>query len=39
MTEDIAATVWAALQIGTPDVLSDDAVARLHHRYATEYGQ
>ncbi len=39
MTEDVAATVWAALQIGVPDVLSDDAVARLHQRYTTEYGQ
>lgn len=39
MTEDVAATVWAALQIGTPDILSDEAVARLHHRYTTEYGQ
>jgi L-ribulose-5-phosphate 4-epimerase len=39
MTEDIAATVWAALQIGQPDVLPDDVVERLHHRYTTEYGQ
>lgn len=39
MTEDVAATVWAALQIGQPDVLPDDVVARLHDRYTTQYGQ
>lgn len=39
MVEDIAATVWAALQIGTPDILDDDAVERLHRRYMTVYGQ
>lgn len=39
MVEDIAATVWAALQIGTPDVLLDDAVASLHDRYTNLYGQ
>jgi L-ribulose-5-phosphate 4-epimerase len=39
MTEDIAATVWAALQIGQPEVLDDDVVARLHRRYTTAYGQ
>jgi L-ribulose-5-phosphate 4-epimerase len=39
MTEDVAATVWAALQIGQPDVLPDDVVERLHHRYTTQYGQ
>ncbi len=39
MVEDIAATVFAALQLGTPDVLPDDAVARLHRRYTTVYGQ
>ena len=39
MTEDVAATVWAALQIGQPDVLPDDVVERLHRRYTTEYGQ
>jgi hypothetical protein len=31
--------VWAALQIGQPDVLPDDVVERLHHRYTTQYGQ
>jgi L-ribulose-5-phosphate 4-epimerase len=39
MVEDIAATVWAALQIGTPDILDDDVVERLHRRYRTVYGQ
>jgi len=39
MVEDIAATVWAALQIGTPDTLDADAVERLHRRYTTAYGQ
>jgi L-ribulose-5-phosphate 4-epimerase len=39
MVEDVAATVWAALQIGTPDILDDDAVERLHRRYRTVYGQ
>ena len=31
--------VWAALQIGTPDILADDVVERLHRRYTTVYGQ
>ena len=39
MTEDVAATVWAALQLGQPDTLPDDVVARLHERYTTQYGQ
>jgi L-ribulose-5-phosphate 4-epimerase len=39
MTEDVAATAWAALQLGQPDVLPDDVVDRLHQRYTTEYGQ
>ena len=39
MVEDIAATVWLALQIGTPDVLPDDVVEQLHRRYTTVYGQ
>jgi L-ribulose-5-phosphate 4-epimerase len=39
MVEDIAATVWAALQIGSPEVLPDDAVEQLHRRYTTIYGQ
>ena len=39
MVEDIAATVWLALQLGTPDVLPDEVVEQLHRRYTTVYGQ
>jgi L-ribulose-5-phosphate 4-epimerase len=39
MVEDAAATVWAALQIGTPGALPDDVVERLHARYTKAYGQ
>jgi L-ribulose-5-phosphate 4-epimerase len=39
MTEDVAATVFLALQLGTPDTLPEDVVARLHDRYMTVYGQ
>lgn len=39
MTEDVAATVWMALQIGAPDVIPQDDVDKLHARYANEYGQ
>jgi L-ribulose-5-phosphate 4-epimerase len=39
MVEDIAATVFIALQLGNPEVLPDDAVERLHRRYTTVYGQ
>lgn len=39
MVEDVAATVWAALQLGTPDSLPDDVVERLHARYTNAYGQ
>jgi len=39
MTEDVAATVWMALQIGTPDVIPQDDVEKLHHRYTNDYGQ
>jgi L-ribulose-5-phosphate 4-epimerase len=39
MVEDIAATVFMALQLGTPDVLPDDVVAKLHDRYRNVYGQ
>jgi L-ribulose-5-phosphate 4-epimerase len=39
MTEDNARTVWLALQLGTPDVIPDEDVARLHHRYTNVYGQ
>lgn len=39
MTEDVAATVWMALQIGTPDSLPPEAVEKLHARYMNVYGQ
>jgi L-ribulose-5-phosphate 4-epimerase len=39
MVEDVARTVWLALQIGQPDEISAEDVAKLHHRYTHEYGQ
>ena len=33
MVEDVAHTVWIALQIGQPDEIPPDQVARLHDRY------
>jgi L-ribulose-5-phosphate 4-epimerase len=39
MAEDIAATVWMALQIGTPEVIPPNFVDRLHDRYMNVYGQ
>ena len=39
MTEDVARTTWLALQLGQPDEIPPDAVARLHHRYTHDYGQ
>lgn len=39
MTEDAAASVWLALQIGTPDEIPVGEVAKLHERYKNVYGQ
>jgi len=39
MTEDVAATVFAALQLGQPNILPDEVVERLHRRYMNDYGQ
>src|SRR5512135_3075148 len=39
MTEDVARTVWYALQIGTPDEIPAEDVAKLHQRYTNVYGQ
>lgn len=39
MTEDVAATVWMALQIGTPEVIPQEDVEKLHARFTTVYGQ
>jgi L-ribulose-5-phosphate 4-epimerase len=39
MVEDVARTTWLALQIGVPEEIPPDDVARLHHRYTHIYGQ
>lgn len=39
MVEDVARTVWLALQIGQPDEIPADDIARLHKRYTQVYGQ
>ena len=39
MTEDVARTVWLALQIGQPDEIPPELVAKLHYRYTHVYGQ
>jgi L-ribulose-5-phosphate 4-epimerase len=39
MVEDIAHTVWLALQMGTPDEIPPEMVEKLHYRYTHVYGQ
>lgn len=39
MTEDVAATVWMALQIGQPAEIPAEDIAKLHERYLNVYGQ
>ncbi len=39
MVEDVAKTVHLALQLGTPDEIPADLVAKLHDRYMNVYGQ
>ena len=39
MVEDVAKTTWLALQLGQPDVISPEDIAKLHHRYTNVYGQ
>ena len=39
MVEDVARTVWMALQIGTPDEIPAEYVAKLRARYRDVYGQ
>jgi L-ribulose-5-phosphate 4-epimerase len=39
MVEDVARTVFYALQLGQPDEIPTEEVARAHRRYLEEYGQ
>lgn len=39
MTENVARTVWLALQLGQPEEIPPEDVAKLHHRYTRIYGQ
>jgi L-ribulose-5-phosphate 4-epimerase len=39
MVEDVARTVFYALQLGQPDEIPAEEVARAHRRYLDEYGQ
>lgn len=39
MVEDVARTVFYALQLGQPDEIPPDEVARAHRRYLEQYGQ
>lgn len=39
MCEDVARTVYLAVQLGEPIPIAPDDIARLHHRYTTIYGQ
>jgi L-ribulose-5-phosphate 4-epimerase len=39
MVEDIARTVWLALQLGQPDEIPPEDVQKLHQRYKNVYGQ
>jgi L-ribulose-5-phosphate 4-epimerase len=39
MTEDNAAIVWTALQMGTPLIIAEDDIAKLNYRYQNVYGQ
>ncbi|MEJ5199601.1 MAG: L-ribulose-5-phosphate 4-epimerase [Anaerolineae bacterium] len=39
MTEDVARTVWLALQLGQPEEIAPEDVAKLHYRYTHVYGQ
>jgi L-ribulose-5-phosphate 4-epimerase len=39
MVEDIARTVFYAMQLGQPDEIPAEEVARAHRRYLEEYGQ
>src|SRR5437762_3434221 len=39
MVEDVSRTVWYALQLGQPDEIAPEDVAKLHYRYTHVYGQ
>ncbi len=39
MVEDVARTAYYAYQLGTPDEIPADEVARAHRRYLEQYGQ
>jgi L-ribulose-5-phosphate 4-epimerase len=39
MTEDNAAIVWTALQLGTPIMIAEEDIKRLNYRYQNVYGQ
>lgn len=39
MTEDAAATVWLAMQLGQPQEIAAGDIAKLHERYTKVYGQ
>lgn len=39
MTEDNAAIVWTALQMGTPIPIDEANIVKLYHRYQNVYGQ
>jgi L-ribulose-5-phosphate 4-epimerase len=39
MVEDVAATVWMAMQIGAPQEIAAEDVEKLHYRYTHVYGQ
>jgi L-ribulose-5-phosphate 4-epimerase len=39
MTEDAAATVWMAMQLGTPENIPYENIEKLHDRYTHVYGQ
>ncbi len=39
MVEDVAKAVWLALQLGVPDEIPAEDVAKLHYRYTNVYGQ
>lgn len=39
MVEDIARTMWLAMQIGDPEEIPFEMITRLHKRYKSDYGQ